>query len=94
MIQIITKDASTHIIFGRRTIILHSMEYSSFKEDLFVLRAGKSTKINPEDLSLIDFHLLFHKHIPQYQDSTIPHLDIKPLLNKYTWASKMTYGTL
>ena len=91
MIQIETIHSHTHLKLGRREIILHEMEYSSFKDELFVLNEEKRVKINPEELSFLDFNLLYHKHSPLYSNEKLKHLDIKYLLDKYKWVSKTHY---
>jgi hypothetical protein len=92
MITIQTKGCSVHLSFHRKTIILHEMEYSSFKENLFVLEGSKRTQIQPEDLSWIDFHLLFFKHKPVYNDPLQDKLDMEYLLKNFSWSSIETYS--
>ena len=92
MIHFEYKDFTTHIIQARRAIIIHELEYSSFKENLFVLGAGKRVQIKPEEISFIDFNLIFFKHIPNYNNPVQPFLDVKHLLSKCNWTSKQNYG--
>lgn len=88
-LQIKTFGAFTILKYGIREIILHEMEYSSFKEEIFVLRGENRVKIECEDISFLNFNLMFHKHIPFYNRKMDDILDIKPLLKKYTWSSKI-----
>jgi len=88
-LQIKTFGAFIILKYGIREIILHEMEYSSFKEEIFILRGENRVKIECEDISFLNFNLLYHKHIPFYNGTMNDILDIKPLLKKYTWSSKI-----
>ena len=89
MIQIQTEGAFVILKVGNREIILHEMEYFTFKEEIFVLRAGNRVQIEPKELSFVHYNLLFHKHAPCYNRKDLDMLDIKPLLKKYNWVSKI-----
>ena len=88
MIKIKTEDAFVILKVGVREIIFHEMEYSAFKGEIFVLRAGNRVQIEPEELSFIQYNLLFYKHSPFYNREDMDILDIKPLLKKFNWVSK------
>ena len=92
MITIETRGSSVHLSIGRKTIIIHEMEYSSLKENLFILEGFKRTQIKPEDLGWIDFHLLYTKHKPMYNDPLQRKLDMEYLLNNFSWSSIENYS--
>lgn len=88
MIQIENQDAFVILKYGIRRIIFHEMEYSSFKEELFVLRGENKVKIEPEELTFINFNLLYYKHTPFYNKTVSDILDINPLIKKFSWSTK------
>lgn len=93
MINITTKGSSVHITFARKTIILHEMEYSSFKENLFILEGSKRYQIQPEEMGVVEFSLLYHKHKPVYNDPHQRKLDMEHLLTSFSWSSTENYGS-
>jgi hypothetical protein len=68
------------------------LEYSYFQQELFALEGDKRTQIKDKDLTFVDYHLLFHKHIPKYNNVDQRKLDIEPLLAKYNWSCLENYS--
>ena len=89
MIKIELVESHRYLKFNHRAIIIHELDYSVFVDNLYVLTQGNRVKIKPEELSFVDFNLIYHKHIPEYKDYQQPKLDIAHLLQQIKWVSKV-----
>jgi len=68
------------------------MEYSSFKDNIFVLEGEKRVKIKPEELTFVDFNILFNRHNPVYNNPLQRKLDMGYLLKTFTWSKTNNYS--
>jgi hypothetical protein len=92
MLEIVKNGCFQYILFGTRAIIFHEMEYSSFKDNIFVLEGEKRYKINPEELTFVDFNILFNRHKPVYNNPVQRKLDMDYLLKTFTWSNINNYS--
>lgn len=87
MIKILQKDDMVMIKVLTKAIIMHQFQYEQFKENLFIETKNDKRKVDVNDLSFVDFNLLYYKHKPNYADKDRPTLNIEFLLENYSWST-------
>jgi len=91
MIEVKKNDYTYDVIFENKKVIIPKEMFDDFQENLFVIQGGMEEQITLEDLSYVDFNLIFYQHIPHYGDLTQRKLNIKHLQSVCDWTSETIY---
>jgi len=94
MIKIKKTDYTYEVIRDNKKIIIPTEMFKDFQENLFVSYGDREEQITIEDLSYVDFNLIFYKHIPHYSDLTQRKLDMKLLKSVCDWSSETIYRNI
>lgn len=98
MVEIKEEKYAIKLILMGRSLIIPKEEYLTFKENLIVeynenkwvddnyVDIPISKRIEIEELSFVDFNLLYYKHQPNYNDTQMKKLNIRHLLSVCNWS--------
>lgn len=88
MIIINRTENHTILSYFNSGIVLLNEVYDTLNNNLFVnYGKDKRVKISIEELTFGDFNLLWHKHIPNYNDEQQRTLDVLYVMSKCEWSS-------
>jgi hypothetical protein len=92
MIKINQTPYNYEITCGNQKIVIPTEMYQAFQENLFVSYGKNIEKqITPEELTFVDFNLLFQHHAPHYADDKMRRLNMELLKEVCKWTSETIY---
>lgn len=71
-----------------KLILINEMDYTDFKNSLFIDKGKERFQIQPEELKLIDFMLLWYRHKPHYADDNRRIIDYDFANKNSKWVCK------
>jgi len=91
MIKIDIDDLIVELSYFNSNVVLTRKGYDVFKDNLFVEYNGKKQQIEPNELTILDFNLIWYKHRPNYSNPSQRKLDVEHLLSVCNWTSEKIY---
>jgi hypothetical protein len=88
MITIKPDNSFVQIRALNKIILINELDYTDFSKSLFVTKGMERFQIQPEELKLIDFMLLWYRHKPNYTEPNRRIIDYEFAYKNSKWVCK------